>query len=301
MRAAGLRVVQPGPVARWLAAWVAPGVCVPAGGARVAQRVMVGEPLLGVVGGPNAWRRTCRPDTAPPASLPPGTVQIYIGRVTQGAHAAWGCVMIRGDSMNVRDDCSATLEFDIGGASLSGSAAEAAIDDAMSAALRILQQGQWAAVPAVLRAPTSDMARLAGLLGVRSAVPRKLWAAAVQHRTAPLWLASCDTSSIFPWAYRAAAIAAHCLPGYRLGAVPPTWAHLPHAPALSAPDDCCVCLQAMVDSLPGPSGRHPAAAGLYACSHAAVCRGCDSVWMRRPNVTCPMCRAPRARWLQAGP
>ena len=113
--------------------------------------------------------------------------------------------------------------------------------------------------------------------------------------TREAWLSTADAYDDLPWADRAAAIAALCLPGKRWGNVAQLHAALPPAEAPDI-DECSVCYDQFEDTLPRPGGCVPAATGMFACSHV-LCRTCDRAVQQLQNPRCPLCRQPRVRWL----
>ena len=309
MRGAGLDMPPVGPVRRWQMAWIDTGICSElADPTRLRQHVMVegtDEHRLAVVTGFARLVKAPRPDWAPPASQPAGTLQIYVGidvgaRLNGERRCAWGIVGVaNGDGLYDDPYDDAPLRrpqpaFEAGAAGVPGSELLETIARELD---RLLASRPPA--PVSVRVPPAFAALFAGLSYLPSYPQIRRYLSRARSR-APLWLSTAAPHAGFPWADRAAAIATLCLPDMVFGDVNPSLAQRTRATP-PAVEECCVCYEDFSDALPSAAMDSPALAGRFACRHA-LCRACDlSMQHRGGTVRCPLCRQPRRFWLQLRP
>ena len=168
------------------------------------------------------------------------------------------------------------------------------IDPASPFVLRLGDAGA-AAVAAGCYCP-ADAGRLATTLFHRLAVMRR-------SRGGHVWIAGFAPDRPYAWGERAGALCSFASSDGYYGALPPAFAAArpiaPLVPPWAAPgdDECCVCTEAYSDLWPAPAGDSRAPSGRWACRHA-VCRACDAAIQHGPNNRCPLCRAPRAVFVQ---
>ena len=142
----------------------------------------------------------------------------------------------------------------------------------------------------------ADAGRLATTLFHRLAVMRR-------SRGGHVWIAGFAPDRPYAWGERAGALCSFASSDGYYGALPPAFAAArpiaPLVPPWAAPgdDECCVCTEAYSDLWPAPAGDSRAPSGRWACRHA-VCRACDAAIQHGPNNRCPLCRAPRAVFVQ---
>ena len=311
MRAAGLTVTEPGPLARWSTAWVDSGICSIYQANRVTQNTLRDGPLLGAVHGISAARLAPRPDRAPPASPPAAAIQLYVAMTRSPNTTTWSAVAVQGGD-GLTDD-HAALVFEAAGPTDRTTGNWGC--DLTAAIGRALQAAQAAApmAPVVLRADGPIARTAAGLGDCSERDYRRL-----QQILTHLYVAGSECDAGLPWADRALALARLCLPTNGAprtwGVAGQTWPALPQA-APPAQTTCPVCLEDLTDPLPTAQWTSQAPVGLggptylYACSHA-VCRRCDLRLQHPVQLapggpltvqSCPLCRSPRARRTRTQP
>ena len=252
-------------------------------------------------------QRLCpRSDWAPPAALPPTTLQVYVAASTDST--AFGVTIVAGGDAEL--DHTALPIMDMAGrvAVRSDDPAWVGADaisplhahlSGVTAGLEALA-AQGDAAPLVLR--LGDPAVAACVAGTwEPATARCLHArvmsllrATRNHRT-HVWVAGYDPSRLHSFGERASALAFH---GNNFG----YWEELPPPLAGGAPtapsdppwqaEECAICYSDFIDVWPSADTHSRAAPGRWHCPHA-ICRDCDSHVQHAPNDKCPLCRAQR--------
>ena len=269
-------------------------------------------------------------ELAPPTAPPPSLRTCYVGCTA----SSWSVVMLNGGDMDrdshavhVSDAAGPVIRFDRDHAAYRGTAADhfswvssPELVCALSAACEaldmiMLPQGGAEREPALLRMPVGTiggdpaLAIIAGTCGPHGVAGalvrgvRQRLDAAIRLTGGRLYLAGWRASTRVPWGERSIALAmlaAGAAAPTCFGTPPPSWATVPIAPLPqpTADDTCPVCYDDYVDMLPTPDPLSRSCPGLWhePCPHA-ICRGCDISVQASANLSCPMCRADRARIL----
>ena len=246
----------------------------------------------------------------------PEVVQAYVAGVTLGGLAAWGLTIVCGG--DAADDRQATHLRDAAAPSIlapdSPAFCGAELPDIATAALAATLEALHGldtladplrTCPAIIRAPPEALPALAGLneppylSNIMTAIRRK-WRETASLRNGQLhlagWPAQCGR---YAWNERAHDIAQRGLHG-TCGDLPraPLWTQVPAAPPPAGMETaCCICYDAYAsqDALPSHENPAPCRAGNWNCPHA-VCSECDQN-SERNGDRCPICRAPRVRFI----
>ena len=305
MRAAGLQLPQPSPVARWRVRWAA------AMGEGSQQRILPEDPW------PNVLSRVPmlapRFDWAPPATPPPNTLNVYVASVDGRTWAI--TVVAHGDCQR---DGSAALVLDAGGPVVTDLASplyegetagggHIGVWTAVSGALRLIVEGRFGRVPIALRVRIDDAAAVAGMTidSLEARAPQSMrawWRRATESNE--IWLAGFREGCGYWWGDRAIEVARHLSRHqgpYIWGEVSPGWTIFQRLTQLEGAGDACpVCLEDFSDCLPRPAqprARLPGA--FYECKHPThmTCIGCDRTIASSMNTRCSICRAGRCDWV----